>query len=132
MHKPVGRSPSNPAITWEVSPVKQILIPTCATPWLASPRGSGMRGAAPVMGAARFTAPVAMPAAVLTVAGPAKLRQEKTARILADAAGFAYGTTVVIAEHAAALGRPFGDEQTSSTANGGVQGPPPWRHPVIT
>ncbi|MET8157499.1 hypothetical protein ABZT47_14060 [Sphaerisporangium sp. NPDC005289] len=112
--------------------MKQILIPTCATPWLASPRGSGMRGAAPVMGAARFTAPVAMPAAVLTVAGPAKLRQEKTARILADAAGFAYGTTVVIAEHAAALGRPFGDEQTSSTANGGVQGPPPWRHPVIT
>ncbi|MFC4532416.1 hypothetical protein [Sphaerisporangium dianthi] len=112
--------------------MKQILVSTCATPWVASLRGSGMRSAAPIMGAARTTAPIAMVALGLTADGPAKLRQEKTARVLLGAAAFAYDTTGMVTDHPAAFGRPIGDEQTSSTTNGGVQGPPPWRQPVIT
>ncbi|WP_248966163.1 hypothetical protein [Sphaerisporangium perillae] len=110
--------------------MKQIEMSTSATPWLASLCGMPIA----VSGTAvRSTiAPITMPAFGLTVDGAAKLRQEKTARVRLGAAAFAYGTTGMVTDHAAAFGRPVSDPQTTSTANGGVQGPPPWRQPVIT
>ena len=96
-------------------------------PWGTSPRGETFR--VPVVDARRITAPISMPVTPgLAAHGVAKLRQEKTAFIQArlGAAGFAYGAIGMV------TGRPAGDPQTTRTANGGVQGPPPWRRPVIT
>ncbi|MFC6081462.1 hypothetical protein [Sphaerisporangium aureirubrum] len=73
----------------------------------------------------------------ITAGASAKLRQEKTALIQARLGEAAFGhrsTTIdMVFGYADALGRrPVVDPQTTSTANGVVQGPPPWRHPVIT
>ncbi|MDH2429806.1 hypothetical protein [Sphaerisporangium sp. TRM90804] len=92
----------------------------------------------PVTGIRR-AAPIAMTAALgLTVHGEAKLRQEKTAFTQAQmrkaAAAVGTRTTVPVSDRSAMLGRLFGDAKipTTGTSNAGVQGPPPWRPPVIT
>ncbi|MCW2878036.1 MAG: hypothetical protein JWQ95_2136 [Sphaerisporangium sp.] len=133
MHKPVGRALSDPALDWEVTTVKTIQISTSATPWLASQCAGSTTVS--VAGARRITAPITMPATLgLAANGAAKLRQEKTALLQArlGSAAFAYGTIGMVTDHTTAFGRQAGDPQTTSTANGGVQGPPPWRKPVIT
>jgi hypothetical protein len=115
-----------------VTTVKLIPNSTSATPWLASLCSDTV---APVAGARSITAPITTPETLgLMIDGPAKLRQEKSALIQArlGRADFAYGTTGMVTDHPAVFGGPVGDAQTTSTANGGVQGPPPWRQPVIT
>ncbi|GAA1518442.1 hypothetical protein GCM10009677_59790 [Sphaerisporangium rubeum] len=71
----------------------------------------------------------------ITAAGAAKLRQDKTALIQVHLGrGVARHTaTDTVFDHPAAYGRgPVVDPLTTSTANGVVRGPQPWRHPVIT
>jgi hypothetical protein len=111
-----------------VTIVKLTAISTSATPWLASQCANTVT---PVAGARSITAPHALG---LTADGAAKLRQEKTARVQAALGStiFTYGTTGMVTDHPAVFDGPVGDEQTTSTANGEVQGPPPWRQPVIT
>ncbi|MFB9250845.1 hypothetical protein ACFFWE_21615 [Sphaerisporangium melleum] len=110
----------------------KLMSMTPAMPWLAFPCADGMHDTtAAGLGVARHAAAIAMPALGLTADGPAKLRQEKSVRVQADAAVIAYGATAQVAGYAAAFRRPA-DDATPSTANGGVQGPPPWRRPVIT
>ncbi|MFC4587506.1 hypothetical protein [Sphaerisporangium corydalis] len=109
--------------------MKLTIIPTPATPWLAS-----LSGSAVVHTAGRAIAPMTPATLGLMVDGAAKLRHEKTARVQAalGSAAFAYATPVMVTDRPAVFGRPGSDPQTTSSANGGVQGPPPWRQPVIT
>ncbi|MEV7967037.1 hypothetical protein AB0O34_13775 [Sphaerisporangium sp. NPDC088356] len=112
--------------------MKTISISTFATPWLASLRSS--RTVVPTGAERSLTAPIAPMTLGLTADGPAKLRQEKTARVQAalGSDAFAYGDTAMVTVHPIAFERQAGDPLTTSTANGGVQGPPPWRQPVTT
>jgi hypothetical protein len=113
--------------------VKQILISKSATPWLASLCADDT--AVLAAGGRGVIAPTTMPAVLgLAADGVVKLRQEKTARVQAHlgSADFAYGNTDMVTRQPAVLGRPVGDPQTTSTANGGVLGSPPWRQPVTT
>ncbi|MEU8266063.1 hypothetical protein AB0B89_02760 [Sphaerisporangium sp. NPDC049002] len=112
--------------------MKTILISKFATPWLASLRSSST--VVPAAAERSMSAPITPTTLGLTADGPAKLRQEKTARVQAalGSAAFAYGDTAMVTAHPIAFERQAGDPQTTSTANGGVQGPPPWRQPVTT
>jgi hypothetical protein len=133
MHSRSDDLSSGPASDWEVTTVETINISRFAMPWLASLRSENV--AVPASGAQKITVLITTPATLgLAACGAAKLRQEKTALVQArlGAAAFAYGTTGMVTDHAADFGRPVGDPQTTRTANGGVQGPPPWRQPVIT
>ncbi|GAA3822598.1 hypothetical protein GCM10022226_48810 [Sphaerisporangium flaviroseum] len=112
--------------------MKKIVDSTFATPWLASLCSETV---VPVAGARSFTAPIITPEILgLMTDGPARLRQEKSAflQVRLGKAAFAYDTTGMVTDHPAIFDGPVGDAQTKSTANGGVQGPPPWRQPVIT
>ncbi|WP_214412734.1 hypothetical protein [Sphaerisporangium fuscum] len=114
--------------------MKQILMSMSATPWLASLRADDT--AVLAAGGRGILAPITMPAMLgLAASGERKLRQEKTAHVqvrLGAAAFAAYGTTGMGVDQPAALGRRVPNPQTTSTANGGVQGPQPWRQPVTT
>ncbi|MEO3813798.1 hypothetical protein ABGB17_32785 [Sphaerisporangium sp. B11E5] len=110
----------------------EINIMRTATPWFAS----SCADSAVVTGMRAVIAPTAWQGTPgITADGAAKLRQEKTAPIQACLGqGVARrNTTDLVLDHPAAFGRgPVVDPQTTSTAYGVVQGPPPWRHPVIT
>ena len=104
-----------------------------ATPWLASLRHDTTVVHAECVRS--LVAPITEPRVLgLATDGAAKLRQEKTARVQAvlGSAAIAYRATRMVIDRPADFGRPVGDPQTTTTANGGVQGSPPWRQPVIT
>ncbi|RCG29519.1 hypothetical protein DQ384_21070 [Sphaerisporangium album] len=106
------------------------LISTTAQPWVASLCADDV--VVPATRGRRFAAPLAPEVLGLAAAPAAKLRQEKTAHIPAEQGmgAFAYRISDTVSDLPAAFGRRAGDPQTPSTANGGVQGPPPWRQPV--
>jgi hypothetical protein len=110
----------------------EITMTKTTTPWLAS----SCADSAAVTGARIIAAPAVWHGTPgITAGSAAKLRQERTAQFQArpGAGVLVSGTTTDMVLGYAAFGRrPAVDPLTTSITNGVVQGPPPWRHPVIT